>query len=94
VACNGTSGRDGVLCRIEPIAAAKNTAYGLAPYLSSRDMERVMRVCAASKRSGRSQLRHHFFRRRPVGGVRESGFDHEGEREATDDYLDTSYLAL
>jgi acyl-CoA reductase-like NAD-dependent aldehyde dehydrogenase len=62
----------------EAIHLANDTAYGLAGFLWTQDVNRALRVASAVK-TGMLWVNSFFLRdlRTPFGGVRESGFGRE-----------------
>ncbi|MGW3482910.1 NAD-dependent succinate-semialdehyde dehydrogenase [Rhodococcus indonesiensis] len=79
----------------EAVAAANDTAYGLAAYFYTRDLNRAMRVAGALK-TGMVGVNRGVISdvAAPFGGVKESGFGREGAAEGIEEYLDTKYIAL
>ena len=79
----------------EAIDAANATEFGLASYLYSRDIGRIIRVSEALEYGmvgvnvgllGSEQV--------PFGGVKQSGLGREGSRHGMDEYLEMKYLSL
>jgi len=79
----------------EGIAAANNTAYGLAAYIYTESLDRALRVAEAIE-SGMVGVNRGVISdpAAPFGGVKESGFGREGGYEGIEEYLDTKYIAL
>ncbi len=79
----------------EAIALANATEFGLASYLYSRDVGRVLRVGEALE-FGTVAVNTGLFSYEgaPFGGVKESGQGREGSRHGLDDYLELKYLCL
>ena len=79
----------------EVIAAANATEFGLASYLYSRDMGRIVRVSEALEYGmvgvntpvlGSEQM--------PFGGIKQSGLGREGGHQGMDEYLELKYISL
>ena len=79
----------------QAIAAANATPYGLASYIYSRDMARIIRVSEALEYGmvgvnigllGSEQV--------PFGGVKQSGLGREGAHQGMDEYLEVKYINL
>jgi succinate-semialdehyde dehydrogenase/glutarate-semialdehyde dehydrogenase len=77
----------------EAIAAANDTAYGLAAYFYSQDMRRIDRV-ARRLETGIVGINEGALASEaaPFGGVKESGYGREGSKYGLDDYLSIKYL--
>ena len=72
----------------EAVAMANGTAYGLAAYIQSRDIARVLRIVPQLQAgtvhvNGKSVMPPAA----PFGGYRESGFGREGGRAGLDEFL-------
>ncbi len=79
----------------EIIARANNTPYGLAAYLSSRDLGRVVRVSEALEYglvcvNDATGYTHEI----PFGGFKESGLGREGGRHGLHEYLEVKSISL
>lgn len=79
----------------EAIDAANATEFGLASYLYSRDIGRIVRVSEAleygmvgvnTSALGSEQI--------PFGGIKQSGLGREGARQGIDEYLELKYISL
>ena len=79
----------------EAIGLANDTPYGLAGYLYSRDVGRLLRVA--------EQLEYGMVGANevaitgetiPFGGIKESGFGREGSRYGLEDYTQLKYICL
>ncbi len=79
----------------EAIALANDTVYGLASYIFSRDVSRVLRVS--------ERLEYGIVGvndpvptvvEAPFGGVKESGFGREGGHWGMDNFLEVKYISL
>ncbi len=72
----------------EAIEIANNTAYGLAAYIQSRDLGRVMRVIP-QLRAGTVQVNGKSVMppSAPFGGLGESGYGREGGKPGLDEFL-------
>ncbi len=79
----------------EAIALANDTLYGLASYVFSRDVSRVLRVS--------ERLEYGIVGvndpiptvvEAPFGGVKESGFGREGGHWGMDNFLEVKYISL
>ena len=79
----------------EAIAAANATEFGLASYLYTRDMGRLLRVGEALD-YGMVGINTGLISTAevPFGGVKQSGLGREGGRQGLDEYLETKYLCL
>lgn len=79
----------------EAIALANNTAYGLAAYFFSRDVQRVWHV-AEQLQYGIIGMNEGIisFAEVPFGGIKQSGYGKEGSFYGIEDYLITKYLCL
>jgi succinate-semialdehyde dehydrogenase/glutarate-semialdehyde dehydrogenase len=79
----------------EAIAAANATEFGLASYLYTRDIGRLMRVGEALE-YGMVGINTGLIStaEAPFGGVKQSGLGREGGCEGLTEYLETKYLCL
>ncbi|WP_028452638.1 NAD-dependent succinate-semialdehyde dehydrogenase [Chitinilyticum aquatile] len=79
----------------EVVARANASEFGLASYLFSRDLGRVMRVADALE-SGMVGINTGLISNEvgPFGGVKQSGFGREGSVYGIHDYLQTKYLCI
>ncbi|MBO4207479.1 NAD-dependent succinate-semialdehyde dehydrogenase [Micromonospora echinofusca] len=79
----------------EALARANDTSYGLASYLWSRDLSRVIRS-AEALRFGMVSVNGGTFAppQGPFGGVKGSGYGREGGHHGVEHYLDYKYLAV
>ena len=77
------------------IALANNSESGLASYLFSRDVGRVVRVAEALE-SGMVGANTGLISTAevPFGGVKQSGVGREGGRQGLEEYLETKYICL
>ena len=96
-ACEETFGPVAPLTRFtteaEVIAAANDTAFGLAAYFYSNDVRRIWRVADALE-TGIVGINEGAIAAEaaPFGGVKESGYGREGSTHGLDDYLHTKYI--
>jgi succinate-semialdehyde dehydrogenase / glutarate-semialdehyde dehydrogenase len=79
----------------EVIARSNNTTFGLAAYLSSRDMRRVIRVSEALEYglvciNDATGYTHEI----PFGGFKESGLGREGGRQGIQEYMEVKSISL
>ena len=76
-------------------ALANDTEYGLAAYLFTRDVSRVLRVSEALE-FGMVGVNQGLVSNpaAPFGGVKASGFGREGGFEGIEEYLETTYIGL
>ncbi len=79
----------------EAIRLANNTRYGLAAYIQSNDIKRVLRVAERLKAggvyvNGATQIHPHT----PFGGLGLSGFGKEGGRAGIDEFLRYKTVAI
>ncbi|WP_377645372.1 NAD-dependent succinate-semialdehyde dehydrogenase [Oryzobacter terrae] len=79
----------------EAVTKANATRYGLASYLFSTDLGRVLRV-AERLEFGMIGVNQGIISNAaaPFGGVKQSGFGREGGREGIDEYLETKYVGI
>ena len=72
----------------EAIQIANNSRYGLASYLFSGDINRILRVTDLLE-TGMISVNGGFFSNEvlPFGGIKESGFGREGSKYGIEDYL-------
>ncbi|WP_405094503.1 NAD-dependent succinate-semialdehyde dehydrogenase [Micromonospora sp. NBC_01412] len=79
----------------EVLARANATSYGLAAYLWSRDLGRVIRT-AEELQFGMVSVNGGTFAppQGPFGGVKGSGYGREGGHHGVEHYLDYKYLAV
>ena len=77
------------------IALANSSESGLASYLFSRDVGRVVRVAEALE-SGMVGANTGLISTAevPFGGVKQSGVGREGGRQGLEEYLETKYICL
>jgi succinate-semialdehyde dehydrogenase/glutarate-semialdehyde dehydrogenase len=79
----------------EVIARSNNTTFGLAAYLSSRDLRRVIRVSEALEYglvcvNDATGYTHEI----PFGGFKESGLGREGGRQGIAEYMEVKSISL
>ena len=79
----------------EAVAIANNTEYGLAAYIQSNDLKRVMRLSEQLRAggvyiNGAFQINAHT----PFGGLGISGFGKEGGRLGLDEFLHYKTIAI
>jgi len=79
----------------EAVAAANDTAFGLASYFYARDIGRVWRV-AEKLEYGMIGINTGIISNEvaPFGGVKQSGLGREGSRYGIDEYLELKYLCI
>ncbi len=79
----------------EAIDAANNTEYGLASYVFTDDLGRVIRVSEALE-YGMIGINQGIISNpaAPFGGVKASGFGREGGFEGIEEYLETTYVGI
>ncbi|MDH0863858.1 NAD-dependent succinate-semialdehyde dehydrogenase [Mitsuaria sp. GD03876] len=79
----------------EVVAAANASETGLASYLYTRDIGRLMRVAEALE-AGMVGINTGLIStaEAPFGGVKQSGLGREGGRAGLDEYLEAKYLCL
>ena len=77
------------------VAMANDTEFGLAAYVYSRDIGRVMRV-SRDLEFGMVGINEGIISNAaaPFGGVKQSGYGREGSKYGLDDYMEIKYLAL
>jgi succinate-semialdehyde dehydrogenase/glutarate-semialdehyde dehydrogenase len=79
----------------EAIEKANSTEYGLASYVFTNDLARVIRVTEALE-FGMIGINQGIISNpaAPFGGVKSSGFGREGGFEGIDEYLETTYVGI
>jgi succinate-semialdehyde dehydrogenase/glutarate-semialdehyde dehydrogenase len=79
----------------EAIAKANDTEYGLASYVFTNDLGRVIRVSEALE-YGMVGINQGIISNpaAPFGGVKASGFGREGGFEGIEEYLETTYVGI
>ena len=79
----------------EGIRLANNTQYGLASYIFTRDVNRVIRVSEALE-YGMVGVNDGILSSEvvPFGGIKESGLGREGGHEGMEEFLETKYVCL
>ncbi|MDB5192714.1 MAG: succinate-semialdehyde dehydrogenase, partial [Segetibacter sp.] len=79
----------------EVVKLANDTAYGLAAYFFSQNINRVWRV-AERLEYGMVGINEGIISHAeaPFGGVKESGFGREGSKYGIEDYVNIKYLCL
>ncbi|MEX6725995.1 NAD-dependent succinate-semialdehyde dehydrogenase [Parapedomonas caeni] len=79
----------------DAIRLANATQYGLAAYVFTRDISRVIRVSEALE-YGMVAVNEGILSTEvaPFGGVKESGLGREGGQEGLHEYLETKYICL
>ncbi|HZP87445.1 MAG TPA: NAD-dependent succinate-semialdehyde dehydrogenase [Burkholderiales bacterium] len=79
----------------EAIAMANDTDYGLAAYVFSRDLGRVMRVSEALE-FGMVSVNTGAFATEvaPFGGMKQSGIGREASKYGLDEFLEVKYVCL
>jgi len=79
----------------EAIAMANDTAYGLAAYFFSNNINRCIRV-AEQLHYGMVGINEGLISHTeaPFGGVKESGFGKEGSYYGLEEYLETKYICI
>ena len=79
----------------EAVAKANSTEYGLASYVFTNDLGRVIRVSEALE-YGMIGVNQGIISNpaAPFGGVKASGFGREGGFEGIEEYLETTYVGI
>ncbi|KRF22273.1 NAD-dependent succinate-semialdehyde dehydrogenase [Phycicoccus sp. Soil802] len=79
----------------EAISRANDTEYGLAAYVFSRDLSRVLRL-AEQLEVGMVGVNQGIVSNpaAPFGGMKASGFGREGGLEGIEEYLETTYVGI
>ncbi|EWT01930.1 succinate-semialdehyde dehydrogenase [Intrasporangium oryzae NRRL B-24470] len=79
----------------EAVASANDTEYGLAAYVYTRDVSRVVRL-GERLEFGMVGVNTGIVSNpaAPFGGVKASGFGREGGFEGIEEYLETTYLGI
>lgn len=79
----------------EAVAIANDTRYGLAAYVFSRDIGRVLRISEAIE-CGSVGVNTGVMSTEiaPAGGMKESGIGREGSKYGIDDFLEIKYICL
>jgi succinate-semialdehyde dehydrogenase/glutarate-semialdehyde dehydrogenase len=79
----------------EAIARANDTEYGLAAYVFTRDLSRVLRL-AEQLEFGMVGVNQGIVSNpaAPFGGMKASGFGREGGFEGIEEYLETTYVGI
>jgi succinate-semialdehyde dehydrogenase/glutarate-semialdehyde dehydrogenase len=79
----------------EALAQANSTEYGLASYVFTRDLSRVIRVSEGLE-FGMIGINQGIISNpaAPFGGVKASGFGREGGFEGIEEYLETRYVGI
>ncbi len=79
----------------EAIHLANATPFGLAAYLYARDTGRIWRVSEALE-YGMVGVNEGIISTEvaPFGGIKESGFGHEGARQGMDEYQNLKYICM
>ena len=99
VACEETFGPVAPLFRFaaedQAVRLANDTPYGLAAYVYTREIGRVIRVSEALE-YGMVAVNSGTLSTEvaPFGGIKESGFGREGSKYGIDAYLNAKYLCL
>jgi len=79
----------------EAVEMANATEFGLASYVYTRDIGRIMRF-NADLQCGMIGINSGLITtvEAPFGGMKESGLGKEGGSQGLEDYLDTKYMAV
>ncbi|GAA2160034.1 NAD-dependent succinate-semialdehyde dehydrogenase [Pedococcus bigeumensis] len=79
----------------EAVTKANSTEFGLASYVFTNDLSRVIRVSEALE-YGMIGINQGIISNpaAPFGGVKASGFGREGGFEGIDEYLETTYVGI
>jgi succinate-semialdehyde dehydrogenase/glutarate-semialdehyde dehydrogenase len=79
----------------EAVSLANDTQFGLAAYIYTRDVGRIMRVSEALE-FGMVGVNEGLISTEvaPFGGVKASGLGREGSKYGIDEYLEIKYIAL
>ncbi len=79
----------------EAVAMANKTEFGLASYVYTRDVGRVVRV-AEQLEYGMVGVNTGLISTAevPFGGIKQSGVGREGGKQGLDEYLETKYICL
>jgi succinate-semialdehyde dehydrogenase/glutarate-semialdehyde dehydrogenase len=79
----------------EALAQANSTEYGLASYVFTRDLSRVIRISEGLE-FGMIGINQGIISNpaAPFGGVKASGFGREGGFEGIEEYLETRYVGI
>ncbi|MGA8829995.1 MAG: NAD-dependent succinate-semialdehyde dehydrogenase [Desulfomonilaceae bacterium] len=82
-------------CEAEAISIANDTLYGLAAYIYSRDLARVIRVSEALE-YGMVGINTGLISTEvaPFGGVKQSGIGREGSKYGIEEYLEIKYVCI
>jgi aldehyde dehydrogenase (NAD+) len=79
----------------DAVRIANNTPYGLAAYIQSNDLKRVLRVAERLKAGGvYANGAHQILPHTPFGGLGLSGFGKEGGRAGIDEFLRYKTVAI
>ena len=81
--------------KVEVIAQANDTEFGLASYFFSRDIGRIWRV-AEQLEYGMVGINTGLISNEvaPFGGIKQSGLGREGSVYGIDEYLELKYLCM
>ena len=79
----------------EAVLRANDSEYGLAAYVFTRDLSRVLRL-AEGLDVGMVGVNQGVVSNpaAPFGGMKASGFGREGGREGIEEYLETTYVGI